>query len=161
MPQLDAFSQQIVDLVRRMPDDAILELVKNQLGMDGAVAAPIVASAPARQKAKPAAPPKRKATKVRRKRSSRRSADREKALATVETAIKSSKGMSASQIASKTKLPQSRVSSLVRELKDQKRVHQGGDRRFARYAGDAKTAAKASNDARNNAAGPKKGRKRR
>ena len=32
MAVIDAFSAQIVDLVRRMPDEAILELVRHQLG---------------------------------------------------------------------------------------------------------------------------------
>ena len=80
----------------------------------------------------------------------------------VESVIKSSEGLSASEIAQKSKLPRTRVSSLVRDLKAQGRIHQGGDRRFARYAGDAKTAAKASEQARRTASGPKvKGRRRR
>ena len=32
MPNIDAFSAQIVKLVREMPDEAILDLVKHQLG---------------------------------------------------------------------------------------------------------------------------------
>jgi DNA-binding transcriptional regulator GbsR (MarR family) len=64
--------------------------------------------------------------------------------------------LSASEIAKKTKLPQSRVASAVRELKAAKRIFQGGDRRFARYAGDPKTALRASTNARKNAAGPRK-----
>ncbi|MCA9621014.1 MAG: hypothetical protein KC731_18455 [Myxococcales bacterium] len=148
-----------------MPDEAILELVKNQLS--GVEAAP---SLPRRAAAAPAAParsaPARKARapKRRAKRGGARrtSEGREQALSAVEAVIKSSKGLSASQIASKAKMPQTRVSSLVRELKAAGRVHQGGDRRFARYAGDAKTAEKASEEARKSASGPvrkKKGRR--
>jgi DNA-binding transcriptional regulator GbsR (MarR family) len=75
---------------------------------------------------------------------------------TVERAIKSSKGLSASEIVARTKLPKPRVQQAVRELKAAKRIFQGGDRRFARYAGDARTAKQASVDARKSVAGPRK-----
>jgi len=163
MPKLDAFSQQIVDLVRQMPDEAILELVKNQLGADGGAVAPNGHATRAAVKASPSKPKKRAAKKRSgRKKPSRTSAAREEAMATVESVIKGSKGLSASEIAKKSKIPQTRVSSLVRDLKAQGRIHQGGDRRFARYAGDAKTAEKASDQARKTASGPQvKGRRRR
>ncbi len=173
MAKLDPFSAQIVKLVRNMPDDAILELVRNQLGvLPGSVAAE-VATAPAptrrkkrvkRAKAKPVAKesaakaavtkgakarPKRKA--VRAKRSM---VARDKVLGAVEKVVKGAKGLSASEIAKKTSLPQTRVAAAVRELKLAKRIYQGGDRRFARYAGDARTAQQASLFARKNAAGP-------
>ncbi|MBW2458707.1 MAG: hypothetical protein JRI68_29685 [Deltaproteobacteria bacterium] len=156
-----------------MPDEAILELVRNQLGvLPGAVAAEVVkAPAPTRRKkrvkrakAKPVARksvakaavtkrakgrPKRKA--VRAKRST---VAREKVLGAVEKAVKGAKGLSSSEIAKKTGLPQTRVAAAVRELKLAKRIYQGGDRRFARYASDARTAQQASLFARKNAAGP-------
>ena len=180
MAKLDPFSAQIVSLVRSMPDEAILELVRNQLGAIGVSPAPAkrapaakAASAPAK-----AAPKKRRAkrapkksvvkaaapakaatggTVVKKRRGGRRaSPDKAKLLDTVEKTVRSSKGLSASQIAAKTKLPQSRVAAAVRELKAAKRIFQGGDRRFARYAGDRDTANKASLHARNNASGPKR-----
>ena len=162
MSNLDAFSAEIVRLVREMPDEAILELVKNQLsGVEAAPSLPRrAAAAPARSApARKARAPKRRAKRGGARRTSE---GREQALSAVEAVIKSSKGLSASQIASKAKMPQTRVSSLVRELKAAGRVHQGGDRRFARYAGDAKTAEKASEEARKSASGPvrkKKGRR--
>ncbi|HHH31489.1 MAG TPA: hypothetical protein ENK57_24515 [Polyangiaceae bacterium] len=156
MPKLDAFSQQIVDLVRQMPDEAILELVKNQLGAGGVTSS---SSSPARTTGSASAKPKKRATKKRGGR--RTSAARQEAMAKVESVIKASKGLSASEIAERSKLPQTRVSSIVRDLKAQGRIYQGGDRRFARYAGDAKTAAKASEHARRTASGPQlKGRRR-
>ena len=63
---------------------------------------------------------------------------------------------SARDIAAKTKLPKSRVSAVVRELKKAKRIYQGGDRRFARYAADAKTAEQASQRARKQVTNPRK-----
>ncbi|MFH1604035.1 MAG: hypothetical protein ABIH03_09015 [Pseudomonadota bacterium] len=166
MAKLDPFTAQIVKLVRNMPDEAILELVRNQLG--GVVAEVAVASAPA-------APAKRRGPKRRREAAKtapavktdaratvaqapkrRSSADRKKVLFAVERAVKTSKGLSASEIASRTKFPQSRVTTAVRELKAAKRIFQGGDRRFARYAGDARTAKQASLTARNSASGPKR-----
>jgi Replication protein A C terminal len=160
MAKLDPFSQQIVEMVRNMSDEAILELVRNQLGMfegSGSVvaASATVASARSTQKRSNKAAGKRRTT--RKKGGSRASsAQRAELLTSVERVIKGAKGLSASEIAKKTKLPQSRVASLVRELKKAKRIHQGGDRRFARYAGDAKTAQKASITARKNAAGPRR-----
>ena len=83
-------------------------------------------------------------------------------LGSVERVVKSSNGLSASEIAKSAGVPQSRVSSALKELKDAKRVFQGGDRRFARYAGDARTAEQASVNARRTAPGPilKKGKRR-
>ena len=134
---------------------------RNQLGADGA--APSVGSNGASTRVASSAKPKKRPSKKRRKRkASRTSAARQEAMDKVEGVIKSSKGLSASEIAKKSKLPQTRVSSLVRDLKAQGRIHQGGDRRFARYAGDAKTAARASEEARRTASGPQvKGRRRR
>lgn len=148
MPKLDPFSEQIVKLVRSMPDEALLELVRNRLG-DVAVAPRSYgsASSPANGRRGP--------RKVKRRRQRATSADREQYLAAVERAIKGSKGLSASEIAAKTKLPKPRVQAAVRELKAARKIFQGGDRRFARYAGDAKTAKQASLNARKSAGGPR------
>jgi ribosomal protein S25 len=151
MAQLDPFSRQIIEMVRNMPDEAILALVRNQLGLVGASGSTLAAP-------RAGARPKKAASKRRakgKKRARASSAEREQLLAKVERVITTSKGLSASQIAKKAKLPQSRVAAAVRDLKEAKRVFQGGDRRFARYAGDLKTALRASTDARENASGPR------
>ncbi len=64
-------------------------------------------------------------------------------------------------------VPQPKAASALKQLKLAKRIVQGGDRRFARYAGDLKTALAASEQARSTASGPggrgharKKGRAR-
>jgi hypothetical protein len=165
----DAFSRQIVELVRKMPDEAILALVKNQLGAvtgDGALAAP----APRRGRARPAAAkpvqtgkvaaaaakrgtaPKRRPGRPRKSQAA--SAEREETLNMVERIVKSSSGLSASEVAKQAGIPQTRAAAALKELKLAKRIFQGGDRRFARYAGDAKAAEQASMTARKNAAGP-------
>jgi hypothetical protein len=203
MATSDAFTQQIIKLVRSMPDDAILALVKNQLGLDGgrglvAGAARTVSTAPKakrgrRPKGKPAAPaPAAKVTaprpaapsppsarrltaptpvkaskpakvkKATRGRPPRGGADRSEVLGVVERAIKNGNGMAASDVAKATGIPQSRATAAIKELKLAKRIFQGGDRRFARYAGDARTAQTASENARKTASGPVlKGKKRR
>lgn len=151
MAKLDPFLAQIVNWVRSMPDDALLDLVRNRLG--GSSGSSFTVAAPVGFKAAPAngrRGPRRK----RRRRAT--SADREQYLLAVERAIKSSKGLSASEIVARTKLPKPRVQQAVRELKAAKRIFQGGDRRFARYAGDARTAKQASIEARKNVAGPRK-----
>lgn len=207
MATLDAFSQQIVKLVRSMSDDAILALVKHQLGVGGRgagsvaavaaasrpgpkpgkrrggrpkkaaaakapAAAPKPAAAPvaAPKKAAPAKPgpkpaPKAKAVKKaaapKKARAARGGADRHELLGVVERVIKSGGGMAASEVAKAAGIPQSRATVAIKELKLAKRIFQGGDRRFARYAGDARTAQQASENARKTAAGPiLKGKKR-
>ena len=80
--------------------------------------------------------------------------DRSALLDKVERYVKSNTGVSASQVATAAGAPQSRVATALKELRTAKRIFQGGDRRFARYAGDAKTAARASVIARTTASGP-------
>ena len=62
--------------------------------------------------------------------------------------MKSSKGLSTRDLAKALGRPQLAIAAAVRELKAAKRIYQGGDKRFARYAGDAKTAKQASLTAR-------------
>jgi hypothetical protein len=131
---LDPFSAQIVELVRSMPDEAILELVRSQLGGGGGGAGSslrAVARAVRRTAGAPAAPRRvgRPKGKGRRRRAS--SADRQKLLSEVERAVKSSRGLSASELAKKVGQPQSRVTAAVRELKSARRIFQGGDRHRA------------------------------
>lgn len=177
MATMDAFSAQIVRMVRDMNDEAILALVKNQLGAvtsgisalptagtrrrgrppRAAAASAPAASAPAAS-AKPSGGSKRGATAKRKpgrpRRSPAASAERQDTLNTVEKIVKTSQGVSASDVAKQAGVPQTRAAAALKELKLAKRIFQGGDRRFARYAGDAKTAEQASLNARKNASGP-------
>ncbi|MRG94520.1 hypothetical protein [Polyangium spumosum] len=176
----DAFEQQIVELVRKMPDQAILALVKDKLGQAvtaAPAAAPLVAAAatrgrgrPARvpqalvaapeapapakrgRAAAPAAPAKRKPG--RPKKTAALSAERQEVLNSVERIVKASNGVSASDVARQAGIPQTRAAAALKELKLAKRIFQGGDRRFARYAADLKTAEQASLNARKTASGP-------
>ncbi|HTN85788.1 MAG TPA: hypothetical protein VL242_18940 [Sorangium sp.] len=177
----DAFSQQIVNLVRKMPDEAILALVKNQLGAVTGEAPLVPPPAPRRSRsraragavqsktssvaAKRGAAPKRRPGRPRS--SPAASAERQETLDAVERVVKAGSGVSASEVAKQAGIPQTRAAAALKELKLEKRIFQGGDRRFARYAGDAKTAEQASANARKTAAGPApvkkpsaKGRKR-
>src|SRR5262245_9230528 len=117
----DAFSRQIVELVRKMPDDAILALVKNQLGAvtgDGALAAPTPRRGRARPadkaapKAAPAAAkrgtaPKRRPGRPRKSQAA--SAERQETLDSVERIVKASSGLSASEVAKSAGIPQTRA----------------------------------------------------
>ena len=138
---------------------AIVAAPNNEKPPEGAVEK-IAEAVPAKAYAKP-----KKARKVAVKKAAkggrRTTAARQQLLVTVERAVKHAKGMSASQVASTVRAPQSRVASALRELKVSKRIFQGGDRRFARYAGDARTAQTASLSARKTAAGPRPVRKQR
>jgi hypothetical protein len=162
MSNLDPFTSQILEYVRSMPDDALLELVRAHLNGEAAVLpsggaeATITArrAASGTKRAAKAQKTKKKRSKTRRKRAT--SEERQALLDSVETIVKRSKGLSSSQVAKKARVPQTRAASALRELKGAKRVYQGGQRRFARYAGDAKTAKRASERARKNARGPKR-----
>ena len=147
MPNLDAFSAQIVEMVRKMPADAILSLVRNQLGSLGASVGRSVAF---RAAARGSVGRGRGAPRGRRGPSAARS----ELLDAVEKVVKSGSGMSSSEIASAAGVAQPRVASALKELKLARRIFQGGDRRFARYAGDSKTANAASIHARETASGP-------
>jgi hypothetical protein len=72
----------------------------------------------------------------------------------VEEIVKAGAGLSASEVARAAGIPQTRAAAALKELKIGKKIYQGGDRRFARYAGDAKTAEQASTHARKTAKGP-------
>ena len=185
MARMDAFSQQIVELVRRMPDEAILALVRNQLGgLTGGSLGGLVAGGGAsggtrarRGRGRPAGgnasaaarpAPARAAAKGRaggRKRGGGRgrgganAAQRTELLDKLERIVKSGQGMSASEIARESGVAQSQVAARLKELKTAKRIFQGGDRRFARYAADPKTAEQASLNARQSASGPRPAKK--
>jgi hypothetical protein len=132
MAKLDPFAAEIVKLVRNMSDEAILDLVRNQLGVVTATASP--ARAP------------------KRKRPQRNALARQEALVAIEAAVNGSHGMSAGEIAAATAISKTRLSGLVKELKDAGRIHMAGERRFARYAGDENTAQAANMAARGNTA---------
>jgi len=161
----DAFSAQIVELVRKMPDEAILELVKHQLGALGVSQLRSIAPSASRRRgrttrvAESGAKAKRPATNTKRRpgrprRTAAVSEERRDTLNNVERLVKAGSGVSASDVAKSAGIPQTRAASVLKELKIAKRIFQGGDRRFARYAGDSKTAEQASLNARKNASGP-------
>lgn len=159
MMPLDAFTQQLVTFVRRMPDDALLELVRRQLRGDGrnaAAAAPAIrptaakalaGGAPKPAKRKPAvssAPAKKPAAAPAGVKTRATRAEREQIRGTVEQAIKASNGLGLGEIAKTTGVSKPRVKAALLELRAAKRIYQAGDRKFARYAGTAKAAKEAA-----------------
>jgi hypothetical protein len=167
MATTDAFSAQIVDFVRKMPAEALLELVKQKLGAPGASPLRGLAAASVRRgrtaRAQPAESKPKRAAKSAKSAKSRAgrprktpaiSQERQETLNHVERVVKQSSGMSASDVAKAAGLPQPRAAAALKELKMAKRIFQGGDRRFARYAGDLKAAELASESARKSATGP-------
>lgn len=139
MTQLDPFARQLVDMIRNMPDEAILELVRTHLGVGSTAAGTTTTTAPA---GRAAAPKKR-----RRKRRTR--GDRAALLDRVEAFVHDSKGVGLSDVAQGLGESKSRIQSALRDLKKAGRVAAAGDRRFSRYAADVKTARAASKRARN------------
>jgi hypothetical protein len=159
----DAFSVQIVELVRKMPGEAILELVKQKLGALGVLSmrrrTQISGHASQSARAQRGARAKR-GTRGPKRRTNQSptakgvSAERQRLLDTVEHIVKAGSGMSASDVSRSAGIPQTRAAAALKELKCARCIFQGGDRRFARYAGDAKTAEQASLQARKSATGP-------
>lgn len=160
MANLDPFTAKIVEYVRSLPDEALLELVRAHLGSGGAVQ--LVSGGTGQKRggvkravtAAAAPAPKQGRKKTRGKRAS--AEERQEILETVEGLVKKSRGVSSSEVAKKAGVPKSRVTAALRELKSARRIFQGGERRFARYAADAKTAKNASLRARKTASGPQR-----
>lgn len=73
---------------------------------------------------------------------------REDLSAAIEGVIRESDGVALADIAEAVGAPKVRVALLVRELKTARRIYQGGERRFARYASTAQKAEAASLRAR-------------
>src|SRR5262245_48223599 len=127
MATTDAFSAQIVQLVRNMPDDAILALVKNQLGALTGGAFPVakrrgrpprsaLGAMPAPVKAAKAEKRGRRAGAVKRgpgrpRKSPALSAERQATLEKVERIVKASSGVSASDVAREAGIPQTRAAA--------------------------------------------------
>jgi hypothetical protein len=137
MPSFDPFSAQIVQFVRQMPAEAILALVRQRLGVSSATATVANGKAQPRALGVSTSPKPGRRTRAT-------SADRVALLDTVERVVKAGSGLSASDVAKAAGVAQPRVAAAIRELKQAKRIFQGGDRRFARYAADTKTAQRAS-----------------
>jgi hypothetical protein len=164
---MDAFSAQIVKFVREMPDEALLELVKQKLGVvQAAVRKGAQAARTSPTRAASAATPKAREKDSTRSDTVRPgagpasgrpppiSADRQATLDKVEGVVRAGNGVSASEVAKAANIPQTRAAAALKELKLAKRIFQGGDRRFARYACDPKVAEQASAFARKTAKGP-------
>lgn len=145
MTQLDSFARQLVAMVREMPDEVLLDLVRNHLEDGGATSRPPSKPA-AKAKANRTAKPRRQKATKKRTRSSR--GDRTALLDNVEAFVRDSKGVGLSDVAQGLSEPKSRVQAALRDLKKAGRVASAGDRRFTRYGKDVKTAKAASKRAR-------------
>ena len=142
MPKLDPFSAQLVALVRKMPDDAILALVKNQLGALGGSATVDAAPRTARRS-------KTASGRKTAKRGPRASnANRAALVGAVEKYVLGSKGVGLADVASAVGVTKDRAKAALKQLKAAGRIAHGGDRKFARYAANTKTALAASKRAR-------------
>jgi hypothetical protein len=138
-----------------MPDEALLELVKQKLGVLGVSAARRETGAPFPTRAKGEQGAARETRRpARGRRAASPSPERREMLDEVERIVKAGSGVSASEVARSAGIPQTRAAAALKQLKLAKRIFQGGDRRFARYAGNVKTAEKASRIARRTAKGP-------
>lgn len=123
---LSTFEKHIVSSVREMPDDQILDLVREKLTSMPFDALASPARSPARKRASRAAEPELP--------------ERDRVLAFVLA----SDGVAVKDVSERLDIPKTRASSILRKLRDQREIAQGGTRRFARYAKTKKIARAAS-----------------
>ena len=170
MPTQDRFFSNLAELIRRMPDDALLELVGAKLDQGGFVSASqggrrtsasgasgLEASVPRRG---PGRPPKAGgAVKAGRGGARKRmpSAEKEALLSRVEEFVKSSSGVGVRDVVQELRIPKPQAAAALKQLKTEKRIFQGGDRRFARYGGTKEAALQASDAARTSGGGAAEG----
>jgi hypothetical protein len=141
------FAQQLVSMVRQMPDEAILDLVRNHLesgelawlghGGAGRKSGWSGAGRAETKQVSSTKPKKGGAAKAKRV----GSVDRATLRKSVLTTILSSAGVSLGDVAAKLSAPKPQVAAAIRLLKAEGKIQQGGERRLARYA-KTKTAAK-------------------
>lgn len=123
---MDAFAKQIVKMVRSMPDEALLALVRQRLG--------VVGSKPTVSKPSAGTRGKRRNGSLEGK---------------VHAAVVASPvGLSVSDIAGELGVPKGKVGPVLRRLRDQGHVAMAGTRRFARYGRTEAIAESASQGAR-------------
>jgi len=121
MPSHSSFAKHIVQMVREMPDDALLALIREHLGVaSGPSPISTVKDEPASTSKVESAP---------RARVRRASLDQQ-----VKGVVASSdQGLALQQIADAVGGSKSRVSGILRRLRDGGEVAMAGERRFARY----------------------------
>ena len=125
MANRTSFEQHLIDMVRQMPAEALLELVQGQLGVVGAATG-------------------------RQVRPSRRASRNGHALtdAAVLGVVTAGQGLSLGEVAAAVGAEKAPTRAALRRLMERGAVHMAGERRFARYATTAAGAKAASRRAR-------------
>ena len=135
---MEKIRAEIANLIRSKPDDELIALVMSDdvpvRDVGVMVTKPVVARTNGNGSRKPR----------------QLKPEQSNAISLVLKVISKSTGISATQVADKTKLPRSHVTKAIAELKAQGEVFQGGERRFARYATTQEVANVASIASRNN-----------
>lgn len=139
---MNTFQAQIVKMVREMPDDALLDLVRAEMSSGKSLSFPPRAKAEER----PTMATPRKRVRVRNvKAKAKRRAFDPKSTEKVLHAVKIAKrGVAIGDLEGYTKLPRSHVQRALGELLKGKRLFRAGDRRFTRYATTKAAAQKAA-----------------
>ena len=135
MSELNPFAKRLVDMVRDMPDELLLELVRDHLASaDGA---------PAPRPPAPKSPRKRGGKRRGRGGKSRAALEAE-----VLAVVNAGGGVAVADVAAATGAPKPRLSAILRSLRESGAIHAAGDRRFTRYGKTKAIAAAASKKAR-------------
>jgi hypothetical protein len=148
MTTLTPFAKQLVTMVRQMPDEAVLELVRNHLTNGGELNASgwsgngrsTGSGWTGTGRATSSKPKAARAEKTGR----RSAADRAKLEQSVLATILASTGVSLGDVAAKLGAPKPQLAATIRALKAEGKIKQGGERRLARYAKTQAAADKAS-----------------
>ena len=139
---MNTFQTQIVKMVRDLPDDALLDLVRAEMG--NGLAAKSAANGASRVRVAASddnSPAKPKRARRPRKRAVYTPALAEKVLHAVKIARR---GVSTGEVEEYTKLQRTMVQRALGELVGDKKLAQFGKRRFSRYATTKALAKKAS-----------------
>lgn len=124
MKNLTAFEESLVNLVRKMPDEVLLKLIKNNLGAEISESASKAAAAPKSQAPKPNnfSDINDKLTEVAKERMKK-----------IEGFISAHNGVATSEIVKGTGLPRSAVALTLMKLRTSGRIRMDGNRSTARY----------------------------
>ncbi len=148
MPNIDPFTTQLVAMIRQMPDEDLLELVRQHLGDAAPATSAAKPSLAAPRRAPARRPSKRRPIKTTRPTAAKHRFPEERLMDNVEECIHASDGVALEDVAVAVGESRARVASVIGSLKRAKRIFRGGKRRFARYAGSAEVAQEASAAAR-------------
>lgn len=148
MSDLNPFAKRLVNMVREMPDELLLELVRDRLASAGdsdATSSNLRTSSVRASNAPTSKVPKGKRGAKKRRRGGKSRAALE---AEVLAVVNAGAGVALADVAEAVEASKPRLSAVLRSLREAGAIHAAGDRRFTRYGRTKAIATAASKRAR-------------